>query len=220
MRELSKEFENKKIDYDKLLAYGFDHNYYYETQIGEGQFKVIIELGKEKKVSKVIDLVYGEEYTLVDVVGASGNFVGKLREEYEKVLYDIIKKCTTSNLFKNKQTKEIIQHVKEKYQDELEFLWKSSPNNAIWRNKENQKWYAVLLTIPAQRLGMDSLEQIEIIDLRYPKGKTSDIIDNERIYAGYHMNKKSWITIVLDNRMETKKIIELLDNSYLLSLNK
>lgn len=220
MRELSKKFENRKIEYDKLLAYGFDHNYYYETQIGEGQFKVIIELEKEKKISKVIDLSYGEEYTLVDVVGASGNFVGKLREEYEKVLHDIIEKCTTSNLFKNKQTKEIIQYVKEKYQDELEFLWKSSPNNAIWRNKENQKWYAVLLTIPAQRLGMDSLEQIEIIDLRYPKGKTSDIIDNERIYAGYHMNKKSWITIVLDNRMETKKMIELLDNSYLLSMHK
>lgn len=218
MRELSKEFENRKIDYDKLLAYGFDYNYVYEKEI-EGQFKIIIELKEDKKISKIIDLAYNEEYTLVDVIEANGNFVGKIREVYEKVLQDIIDKCTTTNIFKNKQTKEIIQYVKEKYQDELEFLWKSSPNNAIWRNKENQKWYAVLLTIPAQKLGIDSMEQLEIIDLRYPKGKTSDIIDNERIYAGYHMNKKSWITIVLDNRVTTERVIELLDNSYLLSLS-
>lgn len=218
MRELSKEFENRKIDNDKLLAYGFDDNYVYEKEIKK-QFKVIIELSEDKKVSKIIDLAYNEEYTLVDVIDATGNFVGKIREEYEKLLQDIIEKCTIFNVFKNNQTQEIIQYVREKYQDELEFLWKSSPNNAIWRNKENQKWYAVLLTISAQKLGINSEEQIEIIDLRYPKEKISDIINNKEIYAGYHMNKKSWITIVLDNRVTTERVIELLDNSYLLSLS-
>lgn len=220
MRELNKEFENRKIDYDKLLAYGFDNNYSYETEIRDGQFKIIVELREDKKVSRIMDMAYEEEYTLVDVADAVGSFVGKLREEYEKVLSDIIEKCTTSNVFKNNQTQKIIQYVREKYQDELEFLWKSSPNNAIWRNKENQKWYAILLTISAQKLGINSQEQIEIIDLRYPKEKISDIINNKEIYAGYHMNKKSWITIVLDGSVTTERIIELLDSSYLLSLSK
>lgn len=220
MRELNKEFENRKIDYDKLLAYGFDNNYSYETEIRDGQFKIIVELKEDKKVSRIMDMAYEEEYTLVDVADAVGSFVRKLREEYEKVLSDIIEKCTTSNVFKNNQTQKIIQYVREKYQDELEFLWKSSPNNAIWRNKENQKWYAILLTISAQKLGIDSQEQMEIIDLRYPKEKISDIINNKEIYAGYHMNKKSWITIVLDGSVTTERIIELLDSSYLLSLSK
>ncbi|MFR2768113.1 MAG: MmcQ/YjbR family DNA-binding protein [Thomasclavelia sp.] len=46
------------------------------------------------------------------------------------------------------------------------------------------------------------------------------IIDNNRFYPGYHMNKNNWITIKLDNSVETKKIFELIDNSYNLSLKK
>ena len=33
------------------------------------------------------------------------------------------------------------------------------------------------------------------------------------------MNKNSWITIKLDNSVETERIFELIDNSYNLSLN-
>ncbi|MBR3153114.1 MAG: MmcQ/YjbR family DNA-binding protein, partial [Clostridia bacterium] len=46
------------------------------------------------------------------------------------------------------------------------------------------------------------------------------IIDNKKIFPGYHMNKKSWITIKLDNSVETEEIIHLIDNSYELSLGK
>lgn len=46
------------------------------------------------------------------------------------------------------------------------------------------------------------------------------MIDNEKIFTGYHMNKDSWITIKLDNSIKTKIIFELIDNSYNLSLEK
>ena len=35
---------------------------------------------------------------------------------------------------------------------------------------------------------------------------------------GYHMNKKSWITIKLDESVETTTIFDLIDNSYNLSI--
>lgn len=40
------------------------------------------------------------------------------------------------------------------------------------------------------------------------------------VFPGYHMNKKSWITIILDGAMKTKRICELIDNSYALSSAK
>ena len=42
----------------------------------------------------------------------------------------------------------------------------------------------------------------------------------EKIFAGYHMNKNSWITIKLDGSIKIEKIFELIDNSYKLSLEK
>src|SRR5699024_443842 len=115
---------------------------------------------------------------------------------------------------------EIIKYVKEKYNDELEYLWKKFPNNAIWRNKKNNKWYGALLVVKENKLGIKSNKFVEIIDLRCQKENINKIIDNKRFYPYYHMNKNNWITIKRDNSVETKKIFELIDNSYNLSLKK
>ena len=147
-----------------------------------------------------------------------GEFVGTVREEYENKLKDIIDKCTNPNIFKSSQTKEIIKYISDKYGDELEFLWEKYDNNAIWRNKTNKKWYAVLLTITEEKLKLESKKEIEVIDLRYQKDMVDEVIDSIQIYPGYHMNKKSWITIILNNSMRTDEIIKFIDNSYLLSV--
>ena len=76
------------------------------------------------------------------------------------------------------------------------------------------------MTIKASKLGINSDDNIEVIDLRYDKDTINDIIDNKKIYPGYHMNKSSWITIVLDNSMSTLDICKLIDNSYELSKSK
>lgn len=223
MRNLSKYFENKEINYDKLLEYGFldkNDNYVFETQIYNNNFKVVVEISKEKQISKIVDLIVDDEYVLVDVKDSYGDFVGKVKDEYENILNDIIEKCTTTNIFKSKQSKEIIKYVKEKYNDDLEYLWKKFPNNAVWRNKNNNKWYGVLLVLSENKLGIESDKIVDIIDLRYQKDKIKEIIDNKKIFQGYHMNKNNWITIRLDESVDAKEIYKLIDNSYKLSLKK
>ena len=223
MRNLNKEFEHKNIEYRKLLEYGFtlkNKHYVFEQEINDNHFKVQIEISNTNQTSKIIDLSTDEEYILMDIKHASGDFIGKIKEEYETILNDIITKCTTPNIFKSKQANEIIKYIKEKYNDDLEYLWKKFSNNAIWRNKTNHKWYGALLVLPENKLGIDSDQIIEIIDLRYPKDKIKEIIDNQKIFAGYHMNKNSWITIRLDGSMDNKEIFKLIDNSYQLSLEK
>ncbi len=223
MRNLSKYLENRSINYDKLLNYGFikkEDNYIYESNICDNFFKIIVEISKEKQISKVIDLEVNDEYVLIDVNDSFGEFIGKIKEEYEKKLNDIIEKCTTLNIFKSREAKEIIKYVKEKYDDDLEFLWEKFSNNAIWRNKENNKWYGLLVVLPENKLGKEGNKKIEIIDLRYQKENVKEIIDNEKFFEGYHMNKNNWITIVLDGSVSLKEIYKLIDNSYELSLKR
>lgn len=223
MRNLNNELKNREINFDKLLEYGFinqNDQYVFRTKICNEQFEMIVCFLEEKNTSKLIDIANEEEYILIDIQDSTGEFVVKVREEYENKLQDIIGKCTNSNIFKSKQAKEIIRYVKEKYNDELEFLWKKFDENAIWRNKKNNKWYGALLKVIGNKIGINSDEIIEIIDLRYQKENIEDLIDNNKVFPGYHMNKSNWITLKLDDSMETKEILNLLDNSYKLSLEK
>lgn len=223
MRSLNKKFENRMIDYDKLIKYGFikkDDNYIFEKNIVDNNFKVIVYISKKEQYSKVIDLSIMEEYILVDVNNSVGDFIGKIKEEYENILKDIIDSCTTLNIFKSEQSKEIIKYIKIKYGDDLEYLWEKFSNNAVCRNKENNKWYILFVVLEESKLGIDSNIIVDIIDLRYQKDKIKDIIDNKKIFKGYHMNKNSWITIKLDGSLDLNYIYELIDNSYELSLKK
>ena len=223
MRVLDSELKNKSIDYNELLKYGFiniDGIYTYKNKICNEQFEMIVIIKDNKITSKLIDLANEDEYILVDIKDTIGEFVGKVREEYENELQNIIAKCTKYNVFKSKQAKEIIKYVKEKYNDDLEYLWKKFLENAVLRNKKNNKWYGALMVLSKRKLEIDSDEIIDILDLRYQKDLIKDFIDNDKILPGYHMNKNSWITIKLDDSVPNKKIFELIDNSYNLSLEK
>ena len=223
MRDLTESLKKRKIDFKKIIEYGFkqkDNNYLFEQNICKDKFKVIVNFTKTSQTAKVIDLALNEEYLLVDVKQSTGEFVGKVKEEYENILNDIISKCCSPNYFQSSQAEKIIEYVKEKYHDELEYLWEKAPDCAIWRNKKNNKWYGLIMVISKEKLGLDSTEPVEIIDLRYAKEDSLKIIDNQKIFPGYHMNKKSWITIKLDDSVDLDEIYKLIDNSFQISSKK
>ena len=223
MRNLDKYFKDTKIKKDKLLEFGFTlkgKTYCYEKNILDNHFKVMISISDNTYTSKVMDNETNEEYILVDIDAAYGNYVSMVMSEYEKVIEDVILNCTDKEeVYKSKQSQKIISYVKEKYHDELEFLW-DTPTDAIWRNKENNKWYGLVMAVKRNRLETDSEDLVEVLNLRYQKDLIDNLVDNKLIFRGYHMNKKSWISIILDGRVNINKIYKLIDNSYELSFRK
>ena len=214
MRNLDYLLKNKKIDYNKLIEYGFikkDNAYCYQKEICNKEFLVDVFVNENKQISRLIELENNEDYVLVDT-NSKGNYVGKIREEYENILNDIANNCFIKEVFKNKQTNEIINYIKDKYGDELEFLWEKFDNNAIVRRIDNKKWYGLFGIISLDKLGIDSHKEVEILNVRCDN--IENVVDNKTIFLGYHMNKKHWITIILNNNMSTKNIINLLDKSY------
>ena len=213
-------FKNAKVDFKKLVKYGFvkenDH-YSFSTDIIDNQFTLKIWLDKNGKIStKIFDKSTEDEYILHLLPDISGAFVGRVKKEYEDTLVDIREKCFEKHIFKNQQTQDVIKYIKDKYDDEFEFLWEKSPNNAISRRKDNKKWYIALLTIPGNKLNIDTESDIEIVDIRADEN-VSTLVDNKTIFPGYHMNKKHWITIVLDYSIPNEKLFNLIDESYILA---
>ena len=117
MRNLSDNFQNRTIQWNKLLEYGFiqkEDCYYLERPIVDGLFQIVMVIGPATQTSKVIDLSTEEEYVLVDVPSSSGNFVGKVKEDYENEIHNVIQNCTTPNVFQEAQSQRIIRYIKEK----------------------------------------------------------------------------------------------------------
>ncbi len=219
---MEKDFlKQKKVNFKKLIKFGFIKNkneYFYSTHIFDNQFLLNIIISNDEDLkTELIDLETNELYFL-HLTDSTGEFVGKVREEYLQVLKNVSNYCFEKDVFKNKQTKRIIEYVDNTYNDNLEFLWEKFSENAIWRRKDNQKWYGVLLIISKRKLGFDSDEKVEIIDVRADPEKISEMVDDKTIFKGYHMNKKHWITIILDNEFNDEFIYELIDKSYELAL--
>ena len=151
---------------------------------------------------------------------AAGEFVGRVRNEYETLLTDIAKKCCIPDVFKSDMAKALIEHVRYTYGDEPEFLWEKFPDNAIWRRKDNRKWYGALLTVSKKKLGLESDEIVEIIDLREQPEMIKSLLEQDNYYPGWHMNKKHWYTIILDGKVPFDEICHHIDVSYKIAGNK
>lgn len=213
--------QNRRPNEQKLLAFGFtkqEEQYICRRGIVDGQMTVTITVSAEGELSAgVTDNGSGEEYVLHRVPGAVGAFVGRVKAEYEALLEEIIAQCFDTEVFRYAQAKDVIAYVRDKYGDELEFLWTKFPDNAIVRRKDNQKWYAALLTVSRRKLGMASDARVEILDLRMKPEEIGVTVDGKLYFPGYHMNKAHWITLCLDGSLPLEEILRRLDDSYRLA---
>ena len=218
MREVKDFIKDKKIDLKRLEKFGFklkENSYYYNISLLKNQFKMCVKINLDNSIfTELIDTETNEPYVLHLLEERRNGYSEKVYKAYSEVLDKIKKECFEDEIFKAGYTKEIITYVKNKYGDELEFLWEKSPKNAVVRRKSSNKWYAVILTIPKRKIGLESDEVIEVINLHNIPKEIEKLIDCKKYFPAYHMNKKYWCTICLDGTVELEEIYKLIDISY------
>lgn len=205
-------FNRYLIDENKLLEYGFNSDYVYTVDILDNTFKVIITYVDKKITGKIIDLSFDEEYTNFRIE-RSGEFNLKIRSEYERMLLDIRDKTCTKRTYIYDQANRINEFIYKKYSASPDFPFKSSPYHGVYRNKDN-KWFSILIVIPFNKIDKNKFGLIEVINVKINPNDKDNLLKIEGIYEAYHMNKKSWISIILDDTLSDDLISELIDNSY------
>ena len=216
MSKIEDIFKNRKADFPKLEAFGFKKNgllYGYTKTLSGSGFEMTVTVNEDGGTAAVVVDPDTGEYTM-HLTESAGSFVGTVRTEYEALLTEIAEKCFEPDVFKSELAGRIISYVRGTYGDELEFLWEKFPQNAVWRRSDNKKWYAALLIISKRKLGIESDEPAEIIDLRVPPEELSSLVDGKKYFAGYHMNKKNWVTIMLDGSVPFEELCRRIRASY------
>ncbi len=103
--------------------------------------------------------------------------------------------------------------ARERYSTEAEFLWAKMPSFGALRHP-NGKWYAVVMDIPRNKIGLPGDERISVVNIQVDPVMSGSLRSTPGIFPGYHMNKEKWVTVLLDGTMDMGQIAILLDISY------
>lgn len=140
--------------------------------------------------------------------------MGAVRADFRRVLSDIADKCFTSRALNSGAVQKVLEYALDKFGDEAAFLWEKFPKDAVLRRKDSNKWYALLVEPKRAKLFEDGKGECRIIVLRACPDDVASLPDGRRFLAAYHMNKKNWLTAVLDDDADFDKIFALLNASY------
>lgn len=205
---------NQKQNLLKLLALRKNNeNYQLKIPILEGKFNLDISISAKNEIEENVTDEEGNIYYLYKVKSAQGAFVNKVKAEINEYLSLIKAYINKESLILN-QRNQVEEYILENYNIKPEYLWESDPTSAVFRNSENHKWFALLATIDGSKLGDLKKRKIDIINIKLKPDEIIEITDNCLFFPAWHMNKKHWITILLDNGLSNEKLIDYINKSY------
>ena len=112
--------------------------------------------------------------------------------------------------------RELFQYIRKKYKTTPEYPWRMYDTYAVFRHADNRKWFALVMEVSRDKLGLKGTEEVPVINLKVDDLFFRDmIIREEGIMPAYHMNKLHWITVLLDGTVPKERVYDLLEMSYL-----
>ena len=88
------------------------------------------------------------------------------------------------------------------------------PGYAVFRHRGNRKWFALLMSIPQNKLELAGSGLTDVLNVKCDPILMGSLRKEPGVYPAYHMDKGHWITIALDGNISDDKIKWLLDLSY------
>ena len=212
--------KKEKLNKDKLIGYGFirkDGIYKYSKTFMNDNFRADIYIDDNENINgKIYDLETNDEYTNFRIEGTVGEFVNTVKEEYTKILKDIADKCFEKEYFVYQQSNRITKIIKQKYNVYPEFLWTKFPDYGVFRNSRSKKWFGIIMNIDRSKIIKEDTGEIEVLNIKLDD-KVEKLLNKKEIYPSYHLSKKSWVSVILDDTLPDEKIMKLVDISYMSS---
>ena len=119
-------------------------------------------------------------------------------------------KSKGKNFMKINLKNEIIEYIMDKIGHSPEYLWEYSPSDAIFRSPKNRKWYALLMQVKRKNLGLSGEDKANILNVKCSPATLDQLLFTKGFLPAYHMNKKHWITVLLDGSVEVENIHKLI----------
>lgn len=201
-----------KIDYQKLLDFGFrkeKDSYILKKELNSDLYVTFLIQHKTLKID-IYEKLTNERYLPFYIKEVEGSYIKKIKEKIEVIKNECIEKCFQNIDIK----KQILSYVKEKYQTIPEYPWEKFPNYFTLKTPKRKKWYGLVMNISIECLGIKGDFMVDAMNLKNDPDKIQKLIDYKMIFPAYHMNKKYWITILLNKEIDMELLKQLIDESF------
>lgn len=203
-----------RMDEVKLLQFGFEkkeNSYLYRRDLDQGLY-VLFSIHQDSFLIRVMDKELEEEYILFEVQRENNS----VKEKVFCILDTILTSCFS----KSKVKDEVIEYILKTYQPLMERPWEDAQEHITFKERNSKKWFALMMHITLKQLGFPSTAPCDAINLKLNPSKIVQLIDGKHYFEAYHMNKKYWMTVLLDEQTNMDELKQLIAESYQLVLEK
>ena len=109
---------------------------------------------------------------------------------------------------------DIKEYIRETYGSLPEYLFKSDPECYVFRHLYTKKWFGIIMNISANKIGLNTDTFIDVLNVKCEPDMVAFLNKQSEFAPAYHMNKKHWLTILLDGSVSKEQITQLLDISF------
>lgn len=113
------------------------------------------------------------------------------------------------------QAQRVMNFIESEYSDKSEYLFEHD-DTAVFRKGAKKKWYAVVMNISKRRLGIQSDEKIQVLNVKLSPDEIALMVDYKGYFPAYHMNKKHWCSVVLNDTLSDDEVFYRIEQSYTL----
>ncbi len=215
-------FTKKRVNINQLLEYGFvkeSDTYHYSKLFLDNLFRADIMVHSDGSVEgHVFDMDMEEEYLPLRVAMNTSAYVSSVREAYQEILEDIATHCFSSVLFESDQANRMAAYITDRHGDIPDHPFKKQEGTSF-RNPQNNKWYALVMPVAEKKIRKTKNEgEIEIVNIKCKPETINELLKMPGVYPAYHMTKKSWVSITLDDSLEDDALFHLINVSRALTL--
>ena len=214
-------FKRREILFDKLESFGFirqNDDYFIERSLSPEMLCRVWITPLGEVIGKVYDAELCEEYVNYRNESAQGAFVVGVRQAFIAFLTEIATSCTALKVYIGEQANRVNALIAERYGVLPEFMWAKFPHFGVYRNADSRKWFSIIMNINKGKVVPGAEGEAEVMNLKLDD-RAPDYL-GEGVYPSYHMNHKSWVSVLLDDTLSDDRILEMIDISFRNSVKK
>ncbi|MBR1738728.1 MAG: MmcQ/YjbR family DNA-binding protein [Ruminococcus sp.] len=108
---------------------------------------------------------------------------------------------------------QILDYAARNHGSQPESLWLRYPGYQVLRH-EGGKWYGVIMDIPGSRVGLGTEELTDVLVIKGEPEEIELLRSVKGFAPAYHMNKRHWISVVLEKAENEEMVLGLLEKSF------
>lgn len=109
---------------------------------------------------------------------------------------------------------ELGKYIQDNYKVKPDYPWAKYPNYEVYRHGNNKKWFALVMDVPKNKLGLQGEDILAIVNFKCDPILLGSLLSKKGFFPAYHMSKVRWISVALDGSVEDEEIKLLLDMSF------